>query len=381
MYQRLEVLLTVNDSLLAPTMPPTRWYDGLAHYQQRGVAHVLATVVAVNGSAPRALQAKMIVTVDSYCDTLGGGGLEHDVMLTARQLLDGEIESVVSKAPNTKDKDKNKQDKSTDANKDSNSDTEALQSTKIVRRDTVYTKHYPLGAKLAQCCGGSVTVMFECFNIKPPLSILVFGAGHVAAALMTILAELPCQVDWVDSRPEMFEPYLLSKPNRADQSTLEQPALYRLPAHIRPHISDEPVDFIRPFIEPFINQGSQRFILVMTHDHSLDFDLVRASVDASLSANNRDSSLNADSAITGSVIAERDSSQVSLPYECSMPYIGCISSATKAKRFKDRLLQRGYSEHIVDRLAMPIGLPIGGKEPMAVAVSIAAQVLQKFNQT
>ncbi|HCI31510.1 MAG TPA: xanthine dehydrogenase accessory protein XdhC, partial [Psychrobacter sp.] len=42
-------------------VPPNIWYEGLARYQQRGMAHVLATVVAVNGSAPRALQAKMII--------------------------------------------------------------------------------------------------------------------------------------------------------------------------------------------------------------------------------------------------------------------------------------------------------------------------------
>lgn len=341
----------MND-LLSPTMPPTRWYDGLAQYQQQGVAHVLATVVAVNGSAPRALQAKMIITNDSYCDTLGGGGLEHDVMMTARQLLSGDIKTTVLKE--AKDKEVN----SKNAHRISERNTELLQAKKEIRRDTVYTKHYPLGAKLAQCCGGSVTVMFECFNIIPPLSILVFGAGHVAAALMTILAELPCQVDWVDSRPEMFEPYLLNKSHGKESlqqglNGLDTPTLYQLPAHIRPHISDEPVDFVRPFIEPFNEQGGQRFILIMTHDHSLDFDLVRAAIDSGLANDNT---------------------------EHSMPYIGCISSATKAKRFKDRLLQRGYSEQIVDKLTMPIGLPVGGKEPMAVAVSIAAQILQQYNR-
>ena len=308
-----------------PFTPPSRWYDGLAHYQQQGVAHVLATVVAVNGSAPRALQAKMVITKDSYCDTLGGGGLEHDVMSTARQLLNGEIEAtVLTQAPDKK----------------------------AIRRDAVYTKHYPLGAKLAQCCGGSVTVMFECFNITPPLSILVFGAGHVAAALMTILTELPCQVDWVDSRAERFSPYLLSgvskmPPVTATDETHQTP-LYRLPAHIRPHITDDPIDCIRPFLSACNGQGGQQFILIMTHDHSLDFDLVRATVDVGL---------------------END----------SVPYIGCISSTTKAKRFKDRLIQRGYSEQVVENLTMPIGLPVGGKEPMAVAVSIAAQILQQYH--
>lgn len=330
MSQGQEVLRTVSESLA----PPVIWYEGLARYQQRGVAHVLATVVAVNGSAPRALQAKMIVTQDGIVDTLGGGGLEHDVINTARQLLNGEIAATVSKEVKPKV-----------AETDGES---TLIPSKAVRRDAVYTKHYPLGAKLAQCCGGSVTVMFECFNVTPPMSVLVFGAGHVASALMTILAELPCQVDWVDSRPEMFKRYLV------DESNTNQSTLYNLPAHIRPHIDDEPVDFVRPFIE----QGGQRFILVMTHDHSVDFELVRAALDT---------------------ISDTSSSDD----QCSntlIPYIGCIASATKAKRFRDRLMQRGYSEQLVNQLVMPIGLQIGGKEPMAVAVSIVAQLLQQYHQ-
>ncbi|MGP4846933.1 XdhC family protein, partial [Marinobacter sp. 1Y8] len=267
-------------------------------------------------------------------DTLGGGGLEHDVVNTARQLLNGEIAATVSKEVKPKVYEAN--------------DTSALTPSKGVRRDTVYTKHYPLGAKLAQCCGGSVTVMFECFNVTPPMSVLVFGAGHVASALMTILAELPCQVDWVDSRPEMFKRYLV------DESNANPSKLYNLPAHIRPHINDEPVDFVRPFIE----QGGQRFILVMTHDHSVDFELVRAAL--------------------GTI------SDTSSPHDkrsnISVPYVGCIASATKAKRFRDRLIQRGYSEQLVNQLVMPIGLQIGGKEPMAVAVSIVAQLLQHYHQ-
>ena len=339
---------------LKQSKPPTRWYEGLAQYQQQGVAHVLATVVAVNGSAPRALQAKMIVTLDGICDTLGGGGLEHDVTKTARQLLNGELETgVVANA-----------DKSKEANSE---------KTKAIRREAVYTKHYPLGAKLAQCCGGSVTVMFECFNVTPPLSLLVFGAGHVAAALMTILAELPCQVDWVDSRPEMFERYLLED----NDCKVNQPS-YRLPAHIRPHIDDDLVDFVRPFVTNnrrnlLDNKGTQRFILVMTHDHNLDFELVRAALDTCI-ALDQDIESVLDNENTDKQIATEN-------FTRSLPYIGCISSATKAKRFKDRLIQRGYDQQLVDQLTMPIGLEIGGKEPMAVAVSIAAQILQQYHNS
>lgn len=346
---------------------------------------MLATVVAVNGSAPRALQAKMVVTHDNCCDTLGGGGLEHDVVATARQLLNGEIDTTI---PKTSKRDKGV-NKSIDNDNDNDNDSDSTPS-KVVRRDTVYTKHYPLGAKLAQCCGGSVTVMFECFNVTPPMSILVFGAGHVAAALMTILAELPCQVDWVDSRPEMFERYLLENSNLPNKSiktegltqtletqpSLNQPKLYNLPAHIRPHIDDDPVDFIRPFIEPFLEQSGQRFILVMTHDHSLDFDLVRATLDAASETNSSEANRLATSLDNDDLGNDLDNDYSKI----SMPYIGCIASATKAERFKNRLLQRGYDKQIVDQLTMPIGLPIGGKEPMAVAVSITAQILQHYHQ-
>ena len=330
----------MNKSLITP-IPPTKWYDGLAQYQHQGIAHVLATVVAVNGSAPRELQSKMIVTLDDHCDTLGGGSLEHDVTITARQLLSGEIDPNESRGFKPL-----KEGKS--------------EKAQAVRRDAVYTKHYPLGATLAQCCGGSVTVMFECFNVIPPMSLLVFGGGHVAAALMTILAELPCQVDWVDSRPEMFARYLTQESVATDRQ-----AAYQLPAHIRPHIDEDPVDFIQPFVansmrgasvNASMKKGTQYFILVMTHDHSLDFDLVRATLDAYVK------------------IGSDNSSTLT-----SLPYLGCISSATKAKRFRDRLLQRDYSEQIVDKLTMPIGLALGGKEPMAVAVSIAAQILQQYH--
>ena len=330
----------MNKSLITP-MPPTKWYDGLAQYQHQGIAHVLATVVAVNGSAPRELQSKMIVTLDDHCDTLGGGSLEHDVTITARQLLSGELDPNESRGFKPL-----KEGKS--------------EKAQAVRRDAVYTKHYPLGATLAQCCGGSVTVMFECFNVIPPMSLLVFGGGHVAAALMTILAELPCQVDWVDSRPEMFARYLTQESVATDRQ-----AAYQLPAHIRPHIDEDPVDFIQPFVansmrgasvNASMKKGTQYFILVMTHDHSLDFDLVRATLDAYVK------------------IGSDSSSTLT-----SLPYLGCISSATKAKRFRDRLLQRDYNEQTVDKLTMPIGLNTGGKEPMAVAISIAAQVLQLYN--
>ena len=38
----------------------------------------------------------------------------------------------------------------------------------------------------------------------PPTHIVLFGAGHVGHALVKLLGMLPCVVQWVDARDELF---------------------------------------------------------------------------------------------------------------------------------------------------------------------------------
>jgi xanthine dehydrogenase accessory factor len=56
-----------------------------------------------------------------------------------------------------------------------------------------------------------------------------------------------------------------------------------------------------------------------------------------------------------------------------------IGSDTKARRFTTRLGHRGFSQEAIERLISPVGdLSVPGKEPINVAVSIAAQLMQKL---
>jgi xanthine dehydrogenase accessory factor len=178
----------------------------------------------------------------------------------------------------------------------------------------VITRDFPLGPALGQCCGGHVTVLFEV--IRPPrLHIALFGAGHVGKALVKILADLPCRVTWIDARPEAL------------------PA--NLPVSIVPLRTAHPAQAVDA-----LPAGS--VVIVMTHDHQLDFDIVAAAL--------RRPDLRA---------------------------VGLIGSDTKRARFSGRLLRLGLSREEVGRLICPIGLPgIEGKEPAVVAVSVAAQLLQ-----
>lgn len=256
-------------------MKTQHWYDAVVKCEQQGKAYVLATVMGAAGSVPRDQGSKMVITEDSQYDTLGGGHLEYKVVQHAQALL-------------------------------------AEQSSGN------YVEHFPLGASLGQCCGGSVSVLFESFVVKG-LNLTVFGAGHVAKALMAILSQLPGKIRWVDSRADMF-------------------AGHQYPNVDNIHTS-EPVDIIKT-----LPTNSQ--VLVLTHNHQLDFELIEHAL-------------------------KRD----------YFSFVGCIGSQTKAQRFEMRLEHKGFSDEQIKTLICPVGdVSIPGKLPMEVAVSISAQLIKHLDQ-
>ncbi|GEJ58916.1 xanthine dehydrogenase accessory protein XdhC [Anaeromyxobacter diazotrophicus] len=172
-----------------------------------------------------------------------------------------------------------------------------------------------LGPTLGQCCGGVATLLFE-LVLPPPWQVAVFGAGHVGKALVKLLADLPCRVSWVDAREGEF------------------PAA--LPASVRRVVTDAPEDALAA-----LPAGAD--VVVMTHSHALDFQLVEAALRRG-----------------------------------DLGYVGLIGSRTKRARFVSRLASRGRTEAELARLTCPIGLPgVGGKLPAEIALAAAAQLLQR----
>jgi xanthine dehydrogenase accessory factor len=254
-------------------MNSNRWFDALHQCEQEGASYVLITLLASAGSTPRENGAKMLVTADSEFDTIGGGHLEYEITQKARQLL-----------------------------------------TKKQQQQCV--EHYPLSSKLGQCCGGATHVLFEVM-VNHGQHLAVFGAGHVAKALIPILQQLPLQINWVDSRANLFP----SKNHKAN--------------NLRYIVDDEPADRVKEL-------PANTWLLVMTHNHQLDFNII----------------LNA--------LKRPD-----------IDYIGMIGSETKARRFQTRLQHREFNAEQIKRLVSPVGvLDIPGKKPIEVAVSISAQIIQ-----
>lgn len=257
------------------------WYEALNHCQQNAVSYVLITVMQTAGSTPRNTDAKMVITATEQFDTIGGGHLEYQVIEQARHML--------------------------------------------VNNETKQNiASFPLASKLGQCCGGAVKVLFECF-CEHSRTIAVFGAGHVAKALVPIIAQLPVQIKWIDSRAEMF-------------NDLNDNLNSRLPSNVDTLVDEHPVDQVSSL-------PTRSMIVILTHNHQLDFDLVQSALK-----------------------------------NPEFSYVGMIGSSTKVSRFVTRLQNRGFSQQQIARLISPIGdLNIPGKKPIEVAVSISAQIIQRLD--
>ncbi|BCL73024.1 xanthine dehydrogenase accessory protein XdhC [Vibrio nigripulchritudo] len=249
------------------------WIQELAKLEKANQACVMVTVLDERGSVPRGVGTKMLITEDRLIATIGGGHLEHLATQMARQMLE---------------------DKATDVN----------------------VETFNLGARLGQCCGGMATLCFEPIGTRKR-HLYLFGAGHVAKALVNVVATLDFEITWIDQREHEFP---------SDT-----------PANVEVLVSDDPVGEVN-----FVHENS--YFLVMTHNHQLDFDLTRA-------------------------ILDREDS-------C---YFGVIGSATKRKKFDMRLKQRGYKDSQLETMTSPIGLSdVPGKLPAEIAVSVAAELIAHY---
>ena len=155
---------------------------------------VMISVVKAEGSTPREEGARLIVTLQGFHGTIGGGTLEWKALALAQAMLGKPA------------------------------------ALRLIDQS--------LGPDLGQCCGGRVKLAVEAFDhtsmsavkalaereAEGPFEIqgrilgfgitekfgeahravLIFGAGHVGRATVLALATLPFDVTWADPRPEAF---------------------------------------------------------------------------------------------------------------------------------------------------------------------------------
>jgi xanthine dehydrogenase accessory factor len=264
-------------------MSDRTWLDTVARLRAAREPGVLVTVAAVHGHAPRAAGAKLVVGAHRTWGSIGGGNLEAVAIDRARRLLADQATSPEM--------------------------TESALSDKMP---------YQRGV---QCCGGTVTVLFEPLPVVP--AVAIFGVGHVGLELARILARQDIDLHLIDTRPEQLADDRLAVLSDAVARVL----VHRLVVLPETVLGDLPAD---------------AHVLIMTHDHAEDLALC-------------------DAVLRGG----------------SFGSVGLIGSAGKWARFRRKLAgELGHDAEAIARIKTPIGLPgIDGKEPATIAVSVAADLL------
>ncbi len=169
---------------------------------------------------------------------------------------------------------------------------------------------------IGMTCGGVMKLYFERCNL-PKWQVVIFGAGHVGQALARLCSTLPCRTTVVDPRREWLD--RLPEADTLDRVHLDQP-------------------------EAFVEQlPGSAFIVCMTRGHVTDVPVLEAILRGA-----------------------------QLP-----PFVGVIGSRSKAAVLKRELAERGVEPQRLEHLVCPVGLPIGGNHPGEIAISIAAQLLER----
>lgn len=303
-----------------------------------GVAAILVTVAAVKGSVPREPGARMLVRAGDFAGTIGGGHLEHRALDIARAMLRlgearrferfalgpslgqccGGVAWIAFERADGRQMDilarRRHQDSWRLAALDGACEWAVLDEAGRRLAGAARTPAFvqERATRVVEGEGGRRWLLDAV--LAPRDHLMLFGAGHVGAAIVRALAPLPCRVTWVDERDAMF------------------------PAEIPANVTIEATDTPEALVAGAAPGAS---FLVMTHSHALDLRLCHAI----LSRPGRD-------------------------------WFGLIGSDTKRSQFEARLRERGIDAARIADMICPIGLPgVNGKAPAVIAASVAAQLL------
>lgn len=184
-----------------------------------------------------------------------------------------------------------------------------------IQENKIKELSYTLGPEFEQCCGGKVELIIEPMNQSPELYL--FGAGHIGVELCNILKNTPFNIILFDIRKNW-------------RNTLE----------IDKSVTFSDIDF--DFYKQFINWGPNCYMVIMTHDHKLDFEIT------------------------------------SLALHSQTKYIGLIGSKTKKNKFNKMLKKELNFELGISPVHCPIGLDLGGNSPKEIAISVASELLKEY---
>ena len=345
-----------------------QWWRDFVDWQQQGQTVVLVTVIRADGSTPREVGATMLLALDqqqalNQSDTIGGGQLEYQAIDLAKAMLAGQ---------------------------------DSRQR---------WIERFNLSARLGQCCGGVMWLLFE--KIEPDANQQLLechkawqngqqilrqvsghqGSGwtisdHSSQGLVSAFQtndphskhshqnnqyqsnshqsnSLQVSPEWQWQQPIM--PYRMKVMIFGAGHVGEAIVRCLLPIGVQITWVDTRDDFfaedLRDQVHCIITDLPEAeldhfdrggAILILTHDHQLDLQLCFAALQSVTQA---------------------------------FAFVGMIGSKSKRAIFEKRMQQRGYHQTQLEHLVCPIGIEgIHSKQPAVIAVAVVAQLLQVFAQ-
>ena len=138
------------------------WLQQLRDMTGRDSAVIIVTVVAVYGSAPREVGAKILISETQQWGTVGGGNLEFEAIAIARHMLAVITERAITEraAPERAAPEQSSPEQST-TERAISGPASPLNAAKIA---APFVREFALGPSLGQCCGGRVKLFFESVN-------------------------------------------------------------------------------------------------------------------------------------------------------------------------------------------------------------------------
>lgn len=317
---------------------------------------MLVTVVSTKGSTPRESGTKMIVSLNAIQGTVGGGNLEYQCIDIARQRL---------------------------SSVDSHS----------WRR---YTHRFPLGASLAQCCGGLVNVFFELITAADAVwihQLEVNARGNISTVLITPLENDLAEKRLISQAEIKRDSYL--EESLAFSCSHEQKAMKFSFSEGQPHFLAEaiiPNDFhIMIFGAGHVGKalvnvlsGIECTITWVDGREEQYPELIPHNTIAQLEDEPEDAVLKAPDNTYFIVMTHCHQLDLRI---CSnilqrkkFSYCGLIGSQSKRRKFEKRLHTKGFSKEVFSQITCPMGISsINSKNPGEIAIAISAEILQLRN--
>ena len=146
-------------------------------------------------------------------------------------------------------------------------------------------------------------------------TVYIFGGGHVGAALAPVLHYVGFRVAVFDNRPDFATPEYYSG-------------------------ADEVIFGEYQNFSPWITLQPEDYVAIMTPGHQADREVLLQAL------------------------------------RSPATYIGCIGSRSKIAGTRAWLAEHGILDEAWGRVHAPIGIPLGGRTPEEIAVSIAAEMIR-----